>query len=178
MAREPPVLFCPVRGAGLRSPRPAGASGVEGRGGQLTLEGAPGVVAAVWVADRPENFIPTLRSLAEHVRVPVVVGAVHADLGGLPAGLFDHLLADVTPAELLGRAWERYRTDVLFVSDAVLLPPDFLSGARDIVAGDLRAGTVSFLSNTATYLSFPPGDKPLLRMLDGHDERSITRRLR
>ncbi|HEY8202695.1 MAG TPA: hypothetical protein VII47_15245, partial [Actinomycetota bacterium] len=144
----------------------------------MGLEGAPGVVAAVWVADRPENFIPTLRSLAEHIRVPVVLGGVHADLAGLPAELFDYLLADVGPAELLRRVWERHRTDVLFVSDAVLVPPDFLRGAREIVAGDLRAGTVSFLSNTATYLSFPPGDRPMLRMLDGHDERSITHRLR
>src|SRR5205823_5291860 len=115
---------------------------------------------------------------AEHVGVPVVVGGPHLDLASLPGDLFAWSLADVTPAGMVNRVWERHRGDVLFVSDAVLVPPDFLSGAREIVAGDLRAATVSFLSNTATYLSFPSTGKPMLRMPDGHDELSITRRLR
>lgn len=144
----------------------------------MTVESAPGVVAAVWIADRPENFIPTLRSLVQHARVPVVVGGRHPDLAGLPRDLFAELLEDVTPAELVNRVWGRHRADVLFVSDAVVVPPDFLAGAREIGARDIRAGTVSFLSNTAAYLSFPPDDGPRLRMPDGHDEVSITRRLR
>ena len=146
----------------------------------MTAESAPGVVAAVYMAGHPDNFIPTLRSLAEHARVPVVVGGRGADvaaLAGLPPDLFAWSLPAVSPAEMVQRVWERHRADVLLVSDAVLVPPDFLSGAREIVARDIRAATVSFLSNTATYLSFPAG-KPKLRVLDGHDERSITRLLR
>jgi glycosyltransferase involved in cell wall biosynthesis len=144
----------------------------------VTAESAPGVVAAVYMAGHPENFIPTLRSLEENARVPVVVGGQSVDLTCLPADLFAYSLPGVSPAEMVQRVWERHRADVLLVSDAVLVPPDFLSGAQEIVARDIRAATVSFLSNTAAYLSFPATGKPMLRILDGHDELSITRRLR
>jgi glycosyltransferase involved in cell wall biosynthesis len=142
---------------------------MEGKGGD--------VVVAVYVKGDGHTFGPTLRSLAEHLEGPVVVGGRELDVATLPEGLYADALPGVTPAALVEETWRRHGTDVLVVSDAVMVPPGFLERARGIVEQDVRAATVSFFSNAAAYLSFPVPNKPVDRPLSG-DEISITRRLR
>jgi hypothetical protein len=133
-----------------------------------------GAVVVAYLPGPPERFVPCLRSLERHGGAPVVAGGPGA--AGLPSGLAAERHPDASVADLVGRAWERHRTHILLVCDPILVPPAFLMPALGIVADDIRAGTVSFFSNTAGYLSFPDG--PARRLLEGHDEISITRSLR
>ena len=79
---------------------------------------------------------------------------------------------------MVNRLWKRERCSVLAVWDAIVVPPDFLTSALDIVAGDLRICSVSFFSNASGYLSFPHRNSPRDRPPEGQDETSVTRKLR
>lgn len=140
-------------------------------------EDRPEFVAAVHLHGDVRTFLPTLRSLAAHVPGPVVVGGQDPE-GLLPADVYAESIPGTSPAGLLRAVWDRYRCDVLFVSDGVLVPPGVLDRVREIRDLDVRAATVCFLSNAAAFASFPgigcPGEQPAA----GHDEASITRRLR
>ncbi len=81
-------------------------------------------------------------------------------------------------AELVNEVWSLHRMPVLAVGDAVTLPADFLGPALQLVADDLRVGTVSFFSNDAGFLCFPVRNEPALRPPEGHDPTSVTRHLR
>ncbi|MGH2687676.1 MAG: glycosyltransferase [Actinomycetota bacterium] len=123
-------------------------------------------------------FRPTLQSLAEHVGGHVVLGGPGADAMDLPHHLYTAVLPGTTPASLVEAVWAQHRCDVLLVSDAVLVPPGLLEGVHEIEDMDIRAATVSFLSNAAAFLSFPWPGVPTDAPPGGHDEVSVTRLLR
>ena len=135
-------------------------------------------VAAVYLSGDTRAFRPTLRSLADHVGGPVLLGGPAAATMELPEHLYTAVLPGTTPAALAEAAWEEYRCDVLFVSDAVLVPPGLLDAVHEIEDMDIRAATVSFLTNAAAFLSFPWPGVPTDAPPGGHDEVSITRLLR
>ena len=58
------------------------------------------------------------------------------------------------------------------------MPDNFLGRALRLLDDDLRVATVSFLSNDAGFLSFPVKNDPINRPPEGHDARSVSRRLR
>ena len=64
------------------------------------------------------------------------------------------------------------------MNEPCLLPPEPFLTALAWLADDLRYGSISFLSNAADFLSFPVRNFPQDRAPDGHDEVTITRRLR
>ena len=134
------------------------------------------IVAAVYVAECPERFMATLRCLLEGCKLRVWLGApIGGRLAPLPSDL--PTLEVSSPAALVNEVWRRTRAHILAVTDVVLTPNGFLDGAIEQLDADLRVSTVSFLSNSAGFLSFPhfrPSEQPL----EGHDEVSITRRLR
>ena len=82
------------------------------------------------------------------------------------------------PADLINQTWNLHRLPVLVVADAVTVPDNFLGRALALLADDLRVATVSFLSNDAGFLSFPVRNDPSDRPPEGHDARSVSRRLR
>ncbi len=81
-------------------------------------------------------------------------------------------------ADLINQTWILHHLPVLAVGDAITLPDNFLGPALGLLADDLRVATVSFLSNDAGFLSFPLKNEPINRPPEGHDSRSVTRRLR
>lgn len=66
----------------------------------------------------------------------------------------------------------------LVVTSPVIFPHDPVGPARDLVGGDIRVGTVSYLSNDAGYLSFPGRTDPTDALPEGHDEQTLTDVLR
>lgn len=147
-------------------------------GRSLLSPGGDEVVAAVFVADRPENFVGTLRRLAEECKLPVVVGAPGTvslrDLAELALDCFQ----SPSPAALANQVWEATRSHVLVITDAVLPPPQFLEPALELLRRDLRVATVSFLGNDAAFLSFPRRNHPVERPPEAKDEITVTRELR
>jgi glycosyltransferase involved in cell wall biosynthesis len=136
------------------------------------------VVAAVFVPERPEQFVGTVRLLAEDYKLPVVVGApAHIRLEEL-AELAIGCHSCPSAAALVNDVGATARSHILVVTDAVLFPPEFLAPGLAIVTEDLRVATVSFFGNDAGFLSFPQRNSPVGRAPEGQDETTVTRRLR
>jgi glycosyltransferase involved in cell wall biosynthesis len=144
---------------------------------QLLSTAGEDVIAAVFVPRRPENFVGTVLRLTEG-KFHVVLGAPHRGLLGPLNDLGLDSVETWSAATLVNDIWMTTRAHVLAVTDAVLVPPDFLGVGLELLQADLRVATVSFLSNAASFLSFPHRNHPVERPVEGHDEISITRRLR
>lgn len=67
---------------------------------------------------------------------------------------------------------------LLVMTAPVLLPADGLGPALNALRADARVATVSFLANSAGYLSFPYRNGPTAYAITGYDETTLTRRLR
>lgn len=137
----------------------------------------PEAVVAMHLPWPPERFEVTLRSILAATSCPVAVSGAGLDDGFCEDLGLHHVEAGST-AGCVQQAWERWGSHVLAVSDAVLVPPEFLVEALRLAAEDVRVATVSFLSNAAGFLSFPHRGQPADRPVEGHDEVSITQRLR
>ncbi len=138
-------------------------------------------VAAVFVTEPYEAWLPTLASLAEaepHLRV--VVGAAGPDtcreletaLPGLE--IRDH----ASSSRLVDELRSEQRSHILLVWAPALFPDAFLGPALEAVRNDLRVGSVSFLSNVAGYAGFPLQDVINTHQVHDMDEVSVTRKLR
>ncbi|MGH2706066.1 MAG: glycosyltransferase [Actinomycetota bacterium] len=140
-------------------------------------DGSAGSCAvAVFAPATPERFLPTLRSLAGGP-LPLFIGAPDPTILATLDRFRATPLHVPSAVELANSVWMQTRSHVLLVSDAIIAPPDFVDPAVSIADGDIRVGTVSFLCNAAGWLSFPFG-QPADQAPPGHDEVSITRRLR
>jgi glycosyltransferase involved in cell wall biosynthesis len=138
----------------------------------------PGVTAAVFVSRSPEQFAPTLRSLAALPGLEVEVGVADETMLAVARQL--HASARICPnaAALVNRVFAERGTPILVVSDAAVVPLRLLDQALLLAAADPRVATVSFLCNDAGFLSFPVWNGPADRVPDGHDEETVTKRLR
>ena len=67
---------------------------------------------------------------------------------------------------------------LLLVHEPMSFPAECLSPALEILAKDGRVASVSFLSNSAGYLSFPYRNTPVPYGIGGMDETSVTECLR
>lgn len=134
-------------------------------------------VAAVFVPDDASRFRPTLHSLREAADCPIVVGSPDPAVLDALSDVADKTVEAATAAELVNSL--RFGgEDVFAVSAPIILPPGMLERAQDWVSADLRIATVSAFSNAGGYLSFPERNRPAGQLPSGHDERSITSRLR
>jgi glycosyltransferase involved in cell wall biosynthesis len=135
-------------------------------------------VAALYVppvnADHLMTAVLALKSEGVHVVAggPLSEANVHFREVGC-----DYVVA-ANPADLINQVWTLHHLPVLAVGDAVSLPEGFLERALGLIDDDLRVGTVSFLCNDAAFLSFPFKNEPINQPPEGHDPRSVTRRLR
>ncbi len=151
-------------------------------------EGAPPVAlaahreitAVVYVGTHPERYLVAVRSLLGTTEVDVVVGCLYTQFLSTFAGLGPRVQSRMvgSVAELCNVVYGERRTHLAVVNEPCLLPPDPFSTAAAWLADDLRYASVSFLSNAADFLSFPVRNLPQDRAPDGHDEVTITRRLR
>lgn len=134
-------------------------------------------VALVWARGDIEAWHPTLARLLElddlvELRVATLASS-------LP--LSDDRVV-VVPMRSLGGSMRdlvaQRRLPVLAVTSPVLLPADGIGSATAILDDDARVAAVSFLSNAAGHLSFPHLDSQTPYSFEGHDETTLTRRLR
>ncbi len=140
----------------------------------------PWATAVVFVDTSPEHFHVAVRSLLDRTDLDVVVGVLYP----IFANEFTQLGSRVSVrpvgsvAQLINETYAQRRTHVVVVNDAVALPPEPFAIARRWLDEDLRYSSISFLSNAAEFLSFPNRNVPEARSPDGHDETTITSRLR
>ena len=141
-------------------------------------------VAVMFVDTHPDRYALSVRSLLEHTPFSIVVGTKYNSF----ATEFDSFevshpgRVSVRPmgsvSELANTVYAERRVHLVIVNDAVVLPSAPFDRALAWLRADLRVSTVSFLSNAADFLSFPTRNLATDRPPDGHDETSITRRLR
>jgi glycosyltransferase involved in cell wall biosynthesis len=134
-------------------------------------------VAAVFAVDGAHRFLPTLHSLREVTDCPIVVGSPDPAVLDDLSAVADKTVEAATAAELVN-GLRAGGDDLLVVSDAVVLAPGMLERAHEWMRADLRIATVSAFSNAGGHLSFPERNRPVAQLPSGHDERSVTRRLR
>ncbi len=147
----------------------------------LTLDVARQVITAVvYVGTHPDRYLVAVRSLLDETDVDVVVGCLYTQFLSTFAGLGGRVQTQMvgSVSELCNVVYAHRRTHLAVVNEPCVLPPDPFATAEKWLGDDLRYATVSFLSNAADVLSFPVRNLPQDRAPDGHDERSITRRLR
>jgi len=138
-----------------------------------------GVVAAFYVADASdEGWITSARLLVGKGQIDAVVGGPGARSDRAVKELGVDFIAANSGASFLNTVWTRFGTHVLAISQGVVLPSGFLALALAAVNSDPRIATVSFLSNDAGFLSFPHRNRGQMGSIHGHDETSLTRRLR
>jgi glycosyltransferase involved in cell wall biosynthesis len=136
--------------------------------------------AVVWAVGKIANWLPTVVRLLElpDIEGVVVVTDDPAFESSLPSDSrvrTDHRLSFRDVAVDTARATQH---PLLLVTSPVLLPLVGLGSSRRIMAADMRVASVSFLCNAAGHLSFPHPNKPTRFAFEGHDETSLTRRLR
>lgn len=137
------------------------------------------VAAVVCAGKRPELWKECL------LRLSTVKGISHifvsVDVSNPNFG-FDISNLDVrvrvSPGSLVTEALSQRFNQVLLVTEPVVMPKDVLELASEWVASDPRFATVSFLSNSAGYLSFPYRNTEHPVGTPGHNETTLTHRLR
>ncbi len=140
-----------------------------------------GLTAVAFVAESPDHFALGVRSLLDRADdVEVVVGVLYpiyaAEFEALGPRVLVRPVGSI--AQLIDETYAQRRTHIVVLHDVAILPPDPFATALRWLRDDVRIATVSFLSNAADYLSFPNRNSPIGRPPDGHDEATVTRRLR
>ncbi|MDR1264805.1 MAG: glycosyltransferase [Propionibacteriaceae bacterium] len=136
----------------------------------------PPFQALLCVGGQPERWTASVKALCDNdVAVVALIGPgtvldwpepykVATTTAPL-AQAVDQLVADGAEAVLV--AWS-----------PVVAPLDPFGPALAAVGDDRRVATVSFLSNSASYLSFPDRNAPVPLAPNGHNEITLTRALR
>ncbi len=147
-----------------------------------TVPAEPTVPTTVvmFVADSPERWLMSVRSVLLHTEHPIVIGVLYPIHGQS----FDGLDARVSwggigsISELIDTTFRSTGGHVIVVDDAVSLPLDPFANATAWASADLRVATVSFLCNAASSLSFPIRNRTDARVEGAHNEQSLTHVLR
>lgn len=142
-----------------------------------------GLAALVWVTGRPEHWVECVRALQSVYGISETILATPSDYRGLHEIYADYDVA-LRDEPSFTSALSKLNDDtdfdqVLVIHLPVILPKDALVRASSWMQNEPRIGTVSFLSNSSGYLSFPVlnGEIPVPRP-EGHDQSSITAMLR
>jgi glycosyltransferase involved in cell wall biosynthesis len=138
------------------------------------------VTAVMFVADSPDRWLLSVRSVLQQTNYPIVVGVLYPIHGAVFDGIDDRITwgGVGSISELIDRTYSATGGHVLVINDAVSLPDAPFDTALAWVQADLRVATVSFLGNASGVLSFPVRNLAVGRPPDGHHEQSVTRTLR
>ncbi|MGA8534279.1 MAG: glycosyltransferase [Candidatus Tumulicola sp.] len=145
--------------------------------------GSNRLAALVWATDLPEYWVECVRALQAVHGISEIILATSSNYRRLREIFSDYgveLRDEISLASALSRLDHDIDFDeVLVIHLPVVLPPEALTRASSWMRNDPRIGTVSFLSNSSGYLSFPVinGEIPVPRP-EGHDQSSITAMLR
>jgi glycosyltransferase involved in cell wall biosynthesis len=136
--------------------------------------------AVVFVDTSPEHFHVSVRSVLDRTDLDVVVGVLYpifaSEFSSFGPRVSVRTVGSVS--QLINETFADRRTHLLVINDAITLPPEPFAVAQQWLDDELRYSSISFLSNAAEFLSFPNRNVPESRPPDGHDETSLTRRLR
>ncbi|CAM3246967.1 glycosyltransferase [Asticcacaulis taihuensis] len=139
------------------------------------------MAAVVCVGREPGQWIEAIRSLGRVTGISKIIVTVSCEpekargLEGDRVQIRKGVSAQSLIDELVME--EKYN-QVLLVTEPVVLSKDALEIATEWVARDARVATVSFLSNSAGYLSFPYRNTEHPVGPPGYNEMTLTRRLR
>ncbi len=136
--------------------------------------------AVLFVPSSPEHWRHSVHQLVRSTDIDIVVGVLYPSDGAVFDGIDDRVewYTVGSISELINRTYRTIGGHILVVNDALSLPLDMLDTAQRWVRQELRVATISFLSNASDSLSFPIRNQPQTRLPDGHDEQTITDRLR
>ena len=145
-----------------------------------TASAAPIVCALVMIDGPIDLWLETIINLAHMDGLARLCLAGPGLAQPLPEALEQCTLSVIEADDLKGATAElSERFDLLLVVTApVVASADALSRASKWMAKDPRFATVSFLSNTAGYLSFPYHNRETPVGPDMHNETTLTRHLR
>ena len=139
-----------------------------------------GLTAIAFVESSPDHFVVGVRSMLDRTNLDVVVGVLYpifaAEFASLGPRVTVRPVGSVS--QLINETYHERRTHVAVLHDVVVLPPNPFDTALEWLRDDVRFASVSFLGNASEFLSFPVRNQPVGRPPDGHDETTITRRLR
>ncbi|WP_221176940.1 glycosyltransferase [Nocardioides pocheonensis] len=138
------------------------------------------VIALVWARGRLTRWLPTITRLLALPDVSEVVVATDSSRPDdeLPAHAAVRVVHPRTFRESLRDVAAGADRPILVVTAPTIAPLDGFGTSRAIMSADLRVASVSFLCNSAGHLSFPNRNRPNKFAVEGHDETSLTRRLR
>jgi glycosyltransferase involved in cell wall biosynthesis len=149
---------------------------------QTTVDrGRADFAALLWIDRRPNCWSETLLSLLDVPDIArVYVGfAEESACAELQARLKQVVLLDQrSVVDALGEVFLRGHEAIAVVTSPVILPVDPFENASAWMLDDPRVGTISFLSNSAGYLSFPNRNTETPFGVDGHNETTLTALLR
>lgn len=139
------------------------------------------VIAFIWVDRAAKEWVETIVSAIRLDGVTEVYVASPDPEAATKIGLrhenliyLDENTFNVAARAVLQAAGDQY----LFIVMPVVLSKDALAVAVPYAANDPRIATISFLSNSAGYLSFPHRNTPTPFGVDGHNHETLTRHLR
>lgn len=136
----------------------------------------PVITAVLCVGSRPDTWLAAIKSLRD---CGVSIIALVEPSAVVPTAFLESVvlsegsLADAVSAAVLDGA-----EAVLVAHSPVVVPPEAFTPGLDLLRRDIRIATVSFWSNSASYLSYPQRNAPGPLPPNGHNERTITAALR
>jgi glycosyltransferase involved in cell wall biosynthesis len=142
---------------------------------------APKIAALIWATNRPRSWVETALCVS-HIQgvneVYFCLEKVSVEYDDLlcKANLKLHIGSSISEAVslLVDEGYEQ----ILIVTQPVAACVYTISIASSWMAKDPRVGTLSFLSNGGGYLSFPHRNTEVPFGVDGHNEITLTQRLR
>jgi glycosyltransferase involved in cell wall biosynthesis len=138
------------------------------------------IIVVVWAYERPERWRDCVQSASRLEGVDEIVFVtreplVHPESVGWPD--ISYLCAP-SLGEALVDIESREFDQILFIISPVVFSSNALARASSWIADDPRIATVSFLSNAAGYVSFPYWNTEVPVPPPGHDEETLTKKLR
>lgn len=142
--------------------------------------GAPRVGALVWARPPLRNWATTVSSLAKVTGLSGIhyAGPYRTVAGSIPPGVSVSFSEEYSLAKAVAGMFEAGYQQVLLLTGPAVLPSGMLSYATEWMTEDLRIATVSFLSNSPGYLSFPHRNVPVVQHVSGDTADSLTAKLR
>ena len=133
----------------------------------------------LFVADSPEKWLLSVRSVLETTSYPVVVGVLYPVHGKVFDGIDERVSwgGVGSISELIDTTFLATGGNIIVIDDALSLPSAPFATALSWTT-DLRVASVSFLCNAAASLSFPIRNRADSRVADAHHEETITQLLR